>query len=98
MPLGRPALLTHATAAPRGARPGLEAYLVDSPSQENLVDVFARNLETGEVSYVRSLEKVPDGQYYGEELHQGSLYIIRRLGDPGTDKAWTDELWRYSPG
>jgi len=75
----------------------LEAYLVDNPSQENLVDVFARNLETGEVSYVRSLEKVPDGQYYGEVLHQGSLYIIRRLGDPGTDEAWTDELWRYSP-
>jgi len=75
----------------------LEAYLVDNPSQENLVDVFARNLETGEVSYVRSLEKVRDGQYYGEVLHLGSLYIIRRLGDPGTDEAWTDELWRYSP-
>jgi len=76
---------------------GLEAYLVDNPSQENLVDVFARNLETGEVTYVRSLEKVPDGQYYGEVLHQGSLYIIRRQGDPSTDEAWTDELWRYSP-
>ena len=75
----------------------LEPYLVDNPSQDDLVDVFARNLETGEVTYVRSLEKVPDGQYYGEALHQGSLYIIRRLGDPSTDEAWTDELWRYSP-
>jgi len=86
-----------APTEPAAERARLEAYLVDNPSQENLFDVFARDLDTGEVTYVRSLEKVTDGQYYGEELHQGSLYIIRRLGDPGTDEAWTDELWRYSP-
>ena len=75
----------------------LEAYLVQNPSQESLTDVFARNLVTGEVTYLLSLENVPNGQYYGEVLHQGNLYIIRRLGDPSTDEAWTDELWRYSP-
>ena len=75
----------------------LEVYLVDNPAQEGLTDVFSRNLKSGEVTYLASLENVYGGHYHGQELHRGSLYVIRRLGEPSTDEDWTDELWRYGP-
>jgi hypothetical protein len=73
----------------------LEVVLAPNPSQEGLTDVFSSNPRTGEVTYLISLENVATERFHGQELHRGSLYIIRLQITP--EEPVLDELWRYSP-
>jgi hypothetical protein len=68
-------------------------------SDGSLTDIYIQNFSTKVKTLLRSLPDVNIASYHAGEYHNGSLYILRRVGDPRVDQNWSDQLWRYdSPG
>ncbi len=63
---------------------------------EFMFDVQIYNRTDGAEIQLVTVEDVYTSHYHFYEVHNGVLYIIKRVGDLETDD-WMDELWRYSP-
>jgi len=86
------------TPAPASAADNSEQYQVvtkSNPSNGQLTDVYIKNSSTRAETLFITLADVNSGSYHVGEYHNGSLYIIRRKGDPQVDQNWSDQLWRY---
>ena len=76
-----------------------ETILRTSP-KDYKTDVYLKNTKTGEENlFTVALAYVYDDHYHPSEYHNGSLFIIRRMGydkEKGVlAENWTDELWKY---
>jgi hypothetical protein len=84
------------TPSPAPGKNDVEVILRPNPQNNLRTDVFLRTVATGEEIFFITLDDVIREYYHAAEYHNGSLYIIRRMGNTGADNPdWSDELWRY---
>ena len=60
-------------------------------------DVFLQNAISSNMNYLTTVTDFYENHYHNAETHNGNVYLIRRIGDPDVNEAWSDDLWRYGP-
>ena len=83
-------------SAPEAPKVEYEIIFQESAQGSNLTDIIVTNLATGENTIFSGINDIYRNHYHFAELHNGNLYIIKRVGyDGGDDDSWSDELWKY---
>ena len=73
-----------------------QVILKENPQDNSKTDVYLKNLDNDQEELFITLPNVYSQHYHNSEYHQGSLYIIRRMGDDSSANGdWSDELWKY---
>ena len=73
-----------------------QILLKENSQDTTNTDVYFQNQKSWTEVFFLTIADVERHHYHNNELHNGNLYIIKRIGYDGyPDENWTDELWRY---